>query len=140
MKKILVKLQKPADRVPHCHFNEKWHCIEQTKATGSVAAQCESHRSTVQGSREYAASIDDMLLCLRKQGFALRGHDESDASANRGNFLELCNWYARRDKAFCTRLNANLMNLMSPDTQNKFLEIASCLVKDKIIHGIKYFF
>ncbi len=29
---------------------------------------------------------------------------------------------------------------MSPDTQNTFLKIASCLVKDKIIHGIKSFF
>ncbi len=70
----------------------------------------------MQGYREYAASIDDMLLCLRKQG----GHDERDASANRGNFLEMCNWYARRDKTFCTRLNAPF-NLMSPDTQNTFL-------------------
>ncbi len=90
----------------------------------------------MQGNRENAPSIVDILLYLRKQGLALRGHDERDTSANNGNFLELCNWYARRDKAFCTRLNAPFI-LTSPDTHNYFLEIAACLVKDKIIHGIK---
>ncbi|XP_057187757.1 zinc finger MYM-type protein 1-like [Triplophysa rosa] len=136
-KKILAKLQKHADGAPHRQCTEQWHCFEQTKATGSVATLLsESHKTTVQANREYAETIVDILLNLGKQGLSLRGHDEGETSENRGNFLELCNWYARHDRAFSARLNAPF-NLTSPDTQNKFLEIAAHLVKDKIIHSIE---
>ncbi len=73
-KNILAKLQKHADGAQHCHCTEQWQCFEQTKATGSVAAQLsESHRTTVQGYREYAASIVDILLYLGKQSWELFG-------------------------------------------------------------------
>lgn len=78
-KNILAKLQKHADGVPHRQCSEQWHCFEQTKATGSIAAQLsESHRTSVQSNREYAASIVDILLYIGKQGLALRGHDERE--------------------------------------------------------------
>lgn len=91
---------------------------------------------TVQSNREYAASIVDILLYIGKQGLALRGHDERETSANCGKFLELCDWYARCDESFFARLYAPFI-LTSPDTQNEILEIAACLFKDKIIHGIE---
>ncbi|XP_060182757.1 uncharacterized protein LOC132612659 [Lycium barbarum] len=49
------------------------------------------------GKHEYwvrlNASIDVVRLLLN-QGLALRGHDESESSLNKGNFLEVLSWYA----------------------------------------------
>jgi hypothetical protein len=45
----------------------------------------------------YKTRLTYSLRCLRfllKQGLAFRGHDESEESTNRGNFLELLKWLA----------------------------------------------
>lgn len=39
----------------------------------------------------------DIARFLIAQGLAFRGHDESDTSLNRGNFLEMLEWHKRRD-------------------------------------------
>jgi hypothetical protein len=49
----------------------------------------------------YKARLTYSLKCLRfllRQGLACRGHNESEESLNRGNFLELLNWLARNFK------------------------------------------
>ncbi|XP_049372494.1 uncharacterized protein LOC125837405 [Solanum verrucosum] len=38
----------------------------------------------------------DVVRLLLNQGFAFRGHDESESSLNKGNFLEVLSWYAAR--------------------------------------------
>lgn len=40
-------------------------------------------------NQEFLATIVDALLFLARQNIALRGHDESGTSSNKGNFLEL---------------------------------------------------
>lgn len=49
----------------------------------------------------YKARLTYSLKCLRfllQQWLACRGHNESEESLNRGNFLELLNWLARNFK------------------------------------------
>lgn len=49
----------------------------------------------------YKARLTYSLKCLRfllRQWLACRGHNESEESLNRGNFLELLNWLARNFK------------------------------------------
>lgn len=39
----------------------------------------------------------DIVRFLITQGHAFRGHDESDSSLNKGNFLEMLDWYKKRN-------------------------------------------
>ena len=57
------------------------------------------------------------------------------SSSNRGNFLELCNWYAKRDKAFCQLYNSP-RNLTSLSIQNELFEIAAFQVQNEILKRI----
>ena len=75
------------------------------------------------------------LLYLGKQGLSLRGHNETTSSSNRGNFLELCDWYAKRDKIFCQLYNSP-RNLTSPSIQNELIEIAAFQVQNEILKRI----
>ena len=56
----------------------------------SIAYRLEAGRlQEIQSNRHYLISIVQVLLFCAHQEIALRGHDESEKSANRGNFLEL---------------------------------------------------
>jgi hypothetical protein len=44
---------------------------------------------------------------LLEQGLAFRGHDESSTSLNRGNLLEMLDWYAARCKDVADVINEN---------------------------------
>ena len=55
----------------------------------SRAAEESQHRKEAKENRQFLATIVDALLFLTKQNIAIRGHDESSISSNRGNFLEL---------------------------------------------------
>ena len=44
---------------------------------------------------------------LIHQGLAFRGHDESSTSRNKGNFLELLEWYGARCKEVADVINEN---------------------------------
>ena len=91
-----------------------------------------SHSEAVAANRTYAKQIINILLYLGKQGLSLRGHNETTSSSNRGNFLELCDWYAKRDKVFCQLYNS-LRNLTSPSIQNELIEIAAFQVQNEIL-------
>ena len=52
---------------------------------------------------------------LLLQALAFRGHDESSTSSNKGNFLELLQWYKDKDKNVANLLRTNQMT--SPDIQ-----------------------
>ncbi|KAL6497107.1 hypothetical protein OROGR_029036 [Orobanche gracilis] len=52
------------------------------------------------------ASVDVVRLLL-KCGLAFRGHDESPTSLNRGNFLEILNWYSSRCEEVGKVVNEN---------------------------------
>ena len=61
--------------------------------TESCASQLNSqHKKKVQFNRKYIEAIIETIIWLSKQGLAFRGHDESENSKNRGNFLELINF------------------------------------------------
>lgn len=50
-------------------------------------------------NRHYIKAVINVLLLCCKQEIALRGHDESEASSNRGKFLEILHLVARHDKS-----------------------------------------
>ncbi|CAI0429385.1 unnamed protein product [Linum tenue] len=81
------------------------------------------------------ASIDCIRHCVR-QGHALRGHDESESSKNRGNFIELLKFHAfgRVDVHSVVLENApKNLQMTSPDIQKDIVHaIASEITKEII--------
>jgi hypothetical protein len=71
--------------------SEKWQNRQQSEINHlSIANELKSqHAQEVKKNREYLQFIIENLLFLGKQGLALRGHEESSNSKNKGNFLEL---------------------------------------------------
>ena len=72
------------------------------------AIACHDEKSHI----DYEIRLSDVLGIVRfllEQGLAFRGHDESINSINRGNFLEMLEWYAARCKE-----GANVVNLNAP--------------------------
>ena len=77
----------------HAEAQEKYDMF--TTPTTSIRESIAS--STTQYKALYKLRVTWTLKCLRfllHQGLAFRGHDESDDSLNKGNFLELLNWLA----------------------------------------------
>jgi hypothetical protein len=70
------------------------------------------------------------LRFILRQGLACRGHDESEGSLNKGNFLELLNWLAENfedvNKVVLKNAPKNC-KLTSPQIQK---EIISCCAKE----------
>ena len=70
-----------------------WHtglAFKQTKDHGAVADLLVSQRrTTIQENRKYLQTMLKIALLCARQDLALRGHDESENSENKGNFKEI---------------------------------------------------
>lgn len=92
----------------------------------SIAHRLETSRlQQIQSNRHYLSSIVQALLFCAHQEIALRGHDESENSANRGNFLELLHLLAKHDSVVMERLRGGPRNATytSPEVQNLLLNM-----------------
>ncbi|XP_066320137.1 uncharacterized protein [Miscanthus floridulus] len=83
--------------------------------------------------RLYKIRLTYSLRCLRfllQQGLAFRGHDESEESSNRGNFIELLKWLAANNE----EVNKFVLKNAPDDTTSSSLKeaIQSLLVS----HGL----
>jgi hypothetical protein len=62
------------------------------------------------------------------QGLAFRGHDETEQSVNRGNFLELLNWFAGNNEEVNKMVLKNApgnCTLTSPRIQKQIIRCCS---------------
>jgi len=79
------------------HNQSKRKCEDLMREQQSI--QAAFYKLDDKSKHEYRirlnASIDVVRLLL-DQGFAFRGHDESESSLNKGNFLEVLSWLAAR--------------------------------------------
>ncbi|KAG5632027.1 hypothetical protein H5410_003744 [Solanum commersonii] len=85
--------------------------VSQTKCSQSAKKKCEdlmrqeqsiqaafvklSNQTKLEHKIRLKASIEVARLLLN-QGLAFRGHREDESSLNKGNFLEILSWYAKR--------------------------------------------
>ena len=85
-------------------------------------------------NRHYIETIADTILLCSRQQIALRGHRESSNSMNRGNFLEILHFIAKRDPAVKHRLENGPKNAKytSPEIQNLILHIMAGTLQQKI--------
>lgn len=129
-KKAGDKLDKHAISAAHSFSMAKW--LEYRKPTQSVTTLLsESHKELLLENRDYVKKLLDILLYLSKQGLPLRGHDESDVSHNKGNFLELCGLFSKYDVKFKDKYS-KYFNMTSPEVQNEL----SCLLKTEVLRVI----
>ncbi|XP_042415340.1 zinc finger MYM-type protein 1-like [Zingiber officinale] len=76
---------------------------------------------------------------LLKQGLSFRGHDESSNSLNRGNFLELLQWYSQRNKEVSKVVNQNAPGnnqMISPAIQKDLTRACASEITLSIIEDI----
>jgi len=94
-------------------------------------------------NRQVVKIIIDAIIYTARQNIALRGHDESRKSLNKGNFLELVDLLANYHaplQIHLDKINAkshNRLTFMSNVTQNTILDILKEQIRSSIINEIK---
>ncbi|XP_042452340.1 zinc finger MYM-type protein 1-like [Zingiber officinale] len=81
----------------------------------------------------------DVTRFLLKQGLSFRGHDELSNSLNRGNFLELLQWYSKRNEEVSKVVNQNAPGnnqMISPAIQKDLTRACAYEITLSIIEDI----
>ena len=76
----------------------------------------------------------DAVIFLSAQGLAIRGHDESIVSSNRGNFIELLGLLGNYSNDFKAFLHKERATYTSHGPQNELIECLYHEVRDEIQH------
>ncbi|XP_060169943.1 uncharacterized protein LOC132600652 isoform X2 [Lycium barbarum] len=94
MKKYLSQVPNPS-LTPHNQPNQEANVnqLEEPLDSFQVTSYQVKHEDRVR----LAASVDVVRLLI-KQGMSFWGYDESESSHDRGNFLEILSWYAKRSE------------------------------------------
>ena len=93
----------------------------------------------IESNRHYLKTIAEILLVCSHQEIALRGHEESKTSPNRGNFLEILELVANHDPIIRRRLTDGPRNATytSADIQNELLNVMGSIVQNQICAHVK---
>ena len=92
------------------------------------------NRGGKKSEEEYKGRLLIILGVIRfllLQAHAFRGHDESSSSSNKGNFLEMVEWYKAKDKNAATLLRHNQMT--SPEIQKDMCRACADLTTKAIL-------
>lgn len=105
----------------------------------SVAQRLDSSRSAlIAQNKHYLKTVVDVLLLCARQNIPLRGHDESELSSNRGNFIEILHNIASHDDVIQERLQGNRSSIYtSPVIQNLILNILGDCVRQMVCERVK---
>ena len=91
-KDAIDKFRKHQCTAVHITALERWtfgkqaHKEPEQDIRGQINHQYEKE---ITENREYLTEIINTIIFLTRQNISMRGHDESDTSLNKGNFLEL---------------------------------------------------
>ena len=125
----------------HMQAMVAWQEYIKNKASGtSIADRLDAARSQlIAANRHYLKTILQILLVCSQKEIALRGHDESMKSTNKGNFLEILNLVASHDEIVKDRLTCGPRNALctSPAIQNELLHIMGEMVQNIICSKIQ---
>ena len=105
--------------------------------------EIERHNEEVRQNREILKTLSEAVLYLAKQELPFRGHDESSASLNKGNYRELLECLAKFDFVFERRFHGRLADSerasgggvftgVSADIQNDLIECIDMIIQDQI--------
>ena len=98
-----------------------------------------AHQEKVNENRTYLARLVQILLFFARQGIALRGDNESSASLNKGNFLELIDLMSNVDPVLKKQIDSMPANAryFSPKIQNSLINISAKRVKENILKDVR---
>ena len=99
-----------------------------------VRRETELHNENVKKNREILMTLIDSVIFLGKQELPFRGHDESKESTNKGNYVELLNFVAERDKEFRYHLSTNKV---FTGTSGKIQNDLIAAIADVLVNEIK---
>ena len=105
----------------------------------SVAQRLDRSRSTmIEQNKHYMKTVVEVLLLCARQNIPMRGHDESDSSTNRGNFIEILHTIASHDPVIKERLTGNRSSIYTtPPIQNLLLNILGECVRNIVCEKVK---
>lgn len=122
----MAQFREHANSRAHGLAKEKW--ITRNKDQRSVAVAIQSQHSVeVENRRNNFKVTLKILLYFGTQGIALRDHDESVQSKNKGNFLELIDLVALHQSPYAEfiKTKAKNTNYLSPEIQNEVFSLFS---------------
>ena len=93
----------------------------------------------IEANRSYLITIIYTIIWMRKQGLAFRGHDESEDSKNRGNFLELIKFQSKFNHQI-NDISSKNINYFSPRIQNEIAAIISSELIKSILPSSRAYF
>ena len=134
-------LQGHAGCYSHILAMQSWNQYKKNEKLGtSVVNQLDSTRSKqIYSNRYYLKSIAETLLQTSCLKIALRGHDESKSSVNRGNFLEIFSVIARYDPLVQGYIDDGPKNAtcLFPDIQNSIIQIMGRMIRRTICDEVR---
>lgn len=116
---------------------ERYHLLGQLRIEHALseAARLSSlkHNEMVSRNRRYLGRLIQVICFLGKQELAFRGHDESDQSENKGNYLEILDMLAQEEQFVREKLESiSGFKGTSSEIQNELIECATLVVKETI--------
>jgi hypothetical protein len=79
-----------------CHNRARMACDDFKNQRTSISHKVDTHDKNVEVLYDIRQTTSLAIACfLISQGLAFRGHDETSLSKNRGNFLEMLEWYKK---------------------------------------------
>lgn len=91
------------------------------------------HNEKVRENRNVLKRLIDAVVFLGKQESSFRGHDESDESLNKGNYIELLQFLANYDQVLSQHLKtATVFKGTSAVIQNDLIDALASVISDHI--------
>ena len=143
------KIMKHSKSRMHMLSAERMHCF---RSTTPIDVQLNKEAEEIRGRREQervenrhiVETIFDVVRHLAKQNSSFRGHDETDDSKNKGNFLEELEFLSKYHTPLRKWMDTHPENVsyFSHVSQNEMISILSNLIADVIcseVRTAKYF-
>jgi hypothetical protein len=90
--------------------------------------------------KAYLIVVLGIVSFLLLQDLSFREHDESSSSRNKGNFLEMLEWYKNKDSEAANVLGVNTPNnceIIAPEIQNDLVKACAHETSNVIISELK---
>ncbi|KAH7668782.1 Ribonuclease H-like protein [Dioscorea alata] len=139
-RKALESFNQHVCAINSAHNNARRHCEDFKNQRQSVSHVLSSHGRQMEiDYRSRLIIVLDVVRILLVQGIAFRGHDESSSSKNKGNFLEILNWYAKKVEEVGNVINENALGnnqLTSPLIQKQLVNVCDVVTTLATINEI----
>jgi hypothetical protein len=139
-KKAVKVFEKHEKSNSHQSNNIKLNCLKEANKSGTVIEKVnQKYSEEVQENRLYLEALCESLIFCGRQSIALRGHDESTDSKNRGNFLKLMKLRSKDNNLIKKFFMENRKNVQytSATFQNVLLSIIGEQIKCHIAKEVK---